>query len=206
MKTKNIYIVRHGQTDYNKKKMVQGRGVDASLNDTGREQADRFYQAYKTVSFDKIYTSSLRRTVESVQGFISDGISYEQLPGLDEISWGTQEGLPYDPVRHKEYLNGLEAWKSGDLDYRVAGGESPNEVAARQKVAVDHIMAQENEETILISTHGRAMRFLVCWMMGQPLNAAEAYEHSNLCVYRLTYDGQSAEILLNNNTDHLVSL
>ena len=110
MKTKNIYIIRHGQTDYNKKKMVQGRGVDASINNEGRTQAALFYQAYKNISFDKIYTSSLRRTVESVNQFIESGIPFEQLSGLDEISWGTHEGMPYDPIRHSEYLKFIVIW------------------------------------------------------------------------------------------------
>ena len=183
--------------------MVQGRGVDASLNDEGRRQADLFYQSYNSISFDKIYTSALKRTVESVRGFVDDGIPYEQLPGLDEISWGSQEGLPYDPIRHEEYLTGLKEWTKGNLEYRVAGGETPIEVAERQKKAIKYIMTKRTEKTVLISTHGRAMRFLVCWMLGKPLNSANEFEHSNLCLYHLKYDGELAQIVINNNTDHL---
>lgn len=51
---KDIYIVRHGQTDYNLKGIVQGSGVDASLNDTGREQAAAFHKAYGNYPFDRV--------------------------------------------------------------------------------------------------------------------------------------------------------
>ncbi|MFM8834340.1 MAG: histidine phosphatase family protein, partial [Cytophagales bacterium] len=80
--TKKIYIIRHGQTDFNLRGIVQGSGVDSSLNDTGRAQANAFFQAYQHVDFDKIYTSKLVRTRESVQQFIGKGIPYEMLEGL----------------------------------------------------------------------------------------------------------------------------
>ncbi|HMR56571.1 MAG TPA: histidine phosphatase family protein, partial [Cyclobacteriaceae bacterium] len=69
MTTKKIYLIRHGQTDFNLKGIVQGSGVDSSLNDRGRAQAEAFYETYKNIAFDKIYTSALRRTRESVIGF-----------------------------------------------------------------------------------------------------------------------------------------
>ncbi|MFW5879460.1 MAG: histidine phosphatase family protein, partial [bacterium] len=61
---KTIYLIRHGQTDYNKKGIVQGSGIDASLNDLGRQQAEAFYDAYRNMPFDKIYISDLKRTKE----------------------------------------------------------------------------------------------------------------------------------------------
>ena len=48
-KSKKIYLIRHGQTDFNLQGIVQGSGVDADLNDTGKAQADFFYEKYKTV-------------------------------------------------------------------------------------------------------------------------------------------------------------
>jgi len=43
---KTIYIIRHGETDLNRLGIVQGRGMDTSLNEKGLEQAEAFYQAY----------------------------------------------------------------------------------------------------------------------------------------------------------------
>src|ERR1700710_2370135 len=94
---KTLYIVRHGQTDLNKQGIVQGRGRDTDLNDEGRKQANLFYQAYKSVPFDKIYISELKRTQQSIQQFIDLGIPYEKLPGLDELAWGIYEGMPSSP-------------------------------------------------------------------------------------------------------------
>ena len=82
MKSKKIYLVRHGQTDFNLKGIVQGSGVNSSLNKVGRQQANAFFAAYRNVRFDKIYTSELKRTQESVRKFIEKGIPYESLQGL----------------------------------------------------------------------------------------------------------------------------
>ncbi|UXP31607.1 histidine phosphatase family protein [Reichenbachiella agarivorans] len=206
MKSKNIYLIRHGQTDFNKQKRVQGRGIDSDLNLLGRLQAAAFFEVYKDVKFDKIYTSSLKRTVQSVQGFIDQGIPYESLSGFDEISWGLHEGLPYDEARHARYLEGIDEWGKGNLNHRVGEGDTPIEVRDRQIQAMDYVLSQENEHNILIATHGRAMRFQLCWMMGMPLSDSELFEHANLCLYQLRYDENKYEIIKRCDISHLAHI
>lgn len=183
--------------------MVQGRGIDASLNETGKKQAESFYDMYKDIRFDKIYTSKLKRTEESVTQFIKQGIPYESLEGLDEISWGSHEGQPYDEVRHAAYEKALEDWSSGRLDENVGGGESPNQLVARQKEVMQTILSNENERTILIATHGRAMRILICHLLNYPLKEMDIFEHENLCLYILNYTGSMFNIEKCNSTKHL---
>ncbi|MBE7179132.1 MAG: histidine phosphatase family protein, partial [Mucilaginibacter polytrichastri] len=71
---KTLYIIRHGETELNKKGIVQGRGINASLNETGKRQAREFFEAYQDVPFDRIYTSTLQRTHQTVQHFIDKGL------------------------------------------------------------------------------------------------------------------------------------
>ena len=92
MDKKTIYLIRHGETDYNRRGIVQGSGIDADLNDIGEAQALAFFESYQHVPFDKIYTSKLKRTTQSVQDFIALGIPVESHGGLNEISWGINEG------------------------------------------------------------------------------------------------------------------
>jgi bisphosphoglycerate-dependent phosphoglycerate mutase len=89
LKRKSIYLIRHGETDLNRKGVVQGSGVDSMLNEWGEAQAAAFFNAYQHVPFDKIYTSALQRTQQSVRGFINQGIPYESYAGLYEISSST---------------------------------------------------------------------------------------------------------------------
>jgi len=62
LQQKTIYLIRHGETDFNRRGVVQGSGVDSDLNDMGRAQAQAFFQAYQHVPFEKLYVSGLKRT------------------------------------------------------------------------------------------------------------------------------------------------
>ena len=200
---KTLYIVRHGQTDLNKQGIVQGRGRDTDLNDEGRKQADLFYRAYKSVPFDKIYISELKRTQQSIQQFIDLGIHYEKLAGLDELAWGVYEGQPSTPATKAAFLKIMRNWVNGKLDVKFEGGESPNEVRLRQIEALHIIMSHTEENNVLICMHGRAMRLFLCLLTGKPLTEMDSFPHQNLVLYKVTYDGDKFEIVDFNNAAHL---
>ena len=202
MSSKKIYIIRHGQTDFNLQGIVQGSGVDSSLNEMGRAQAHAFFEKYKSVPFDKIYTSALRRTSETVSEFIGLGIPYESLSGLNEISWGSNEGQKITPEEDAYYHWMMEQWENGNTSLRIQGGESPEEVAARQRPAIEKII-HSPQETILICMHGRAIRILLCQLLHYPLKSMDLFEHANLCLYLLEQTGSMFRVKRYNDTSHL---
>jgi broad specificity phosphatase PhoE len=200
---KTLYIVRHGQTDLNKQGIVQGRGKNTDLNDEGRKQASQFYEAYKSVPFNKIYISELKRTQQSIQQFIDLGIPYQKLSGLDELAWGIYEGMPNTPDTKAAFLTLMRDWVAGKLDSKFENGESPNEVRLRQLEALQIIMSHTEEEEVLICMHGRAMRLFLCLLTGKPLTEMDAFPHQNLVLYKVTFNGDRFEIVDFNNADHL---
>jgi broad specificity phosphatase PhoE len=204
LNTKKVYLVRHGQTDFNLKNIVQGSGVDTDLNETGRQQAEAFFEAYKHVPFDKVYTSVLKRAQQSVQRFIDLGIPHDALVGLNEISWGTKEGHRVTPQEDEYYHYMLQQWQTGHTHLRIEGGESPDDVVKRMKPAVDYILRQTDEKTILICMHGRAIRILLCYLLNYPLRSMDLFEHTNLCLYQLNYNGSTFTVEVFNDTGHLV--
>lgn len=205
---KTIYLIRHGETDYNRRGVVQGSGVDSDLNEMGRAQAQAFFQAYQHVPFSKIYISGLKRTFQTAEPFIDLGIPYEKLTGLNEISWGIMEGKAPGNLDNEYYRSLIEAWESGNTARSTEGGESPEQVVERQKVAIDTILAHPDETVVLVAMHGRAMRILLCWLTNQPLSHMDQFEHSNLCLYKIQYNYDSATftIELANDTAHLLTL
>lgn len=204
MSAKKIYLIRHGQTKFNEQGVVQGRGVDASLNDLGKKQAEMFYQAYKDVPFEMVYTSTLKRTKESVEGFLNDNIPHEIHPGLDEISWGKHEGARASEERNRYFRNIVTQWRQGNTNIKIGGGESPDDVAERQLPVIDRIISS-SEELILICMHGRALKILVSQMLNKPISEMDDFHHSNLGLYVLHYNGEF-ELLESNNTEHLNTL
>lgn len=201
--SKKVYLIRHGQTDFNLKNIVQGSGVDTDLNDLGRRQAAAFYDAYKMIPFDKVYTSALKRSQQSVQLFIDQGIPDDALVGLNEISWGTKEGHRVTPEEDAYYHHMLGQWRLGNTALRIQGGESPEDVVKRMKPAVDYIMAKEDEKTILICMHGRAIRILLCHLFHYPLRSMDMFEHQNLCLYLLNFTGTMFTLEKYNDANHL---
>lgn len=205
---KTIYIIRHGQTDFNKRGIVQGSGVDTDLNATGHEQANKFYIHYRDVPFRKIYTSSLKRTQQTVFPFLSDGHKLEVIPELNEINWGIMEGAEPTPESHAQFLETVQKWSSGQLDTAVANGETPLEMLERQKRGFQKIMANPDEDIILICMHGRAMRSFLCLLTGTELHRMDEFEHGNVCLYILDqHEGhETFSIRVRNSRSHLHDL
>ena len=184
-----IYLLRHGQTDFNVQGIVQGSGVNSDLNDQGRRQAALFWARYKAVPFSRIYTSRLKRTQQSVQRFLDLGIPHESLPALNEISWGTREGTRVTPQEDAEYGGVLAEWLAGNEHARLPGGESPAQVAARQRPFIELLASRPQDEIVLVCMHGRALRVLLCQLLGYPLRCMDGFEHHNLGLYKLHYTG-----------------
>ncbi|MFM7193431.1 MAG: histidine phosphatase family protein [Bacteroidota bacterium] len=199
---KKIFLIRHGQTEFNLNGIVQGSGVDAPLNETGREQADRFYRHYQSVGISKVYPSSLIRTHQSVKRFLDAGLPWQIMPELNEISWGKHEGKRITPEEDAYYHWLLKQWQEGRTDLHIEGGESPNEVSARLSVALAAIMS-DPADRILVCMHGRAMRVMLCLMLNYPLKSMDLFEHRNLCLYELHHTGEVFHAVSSNNTAHL---
>ena len=200
---KRIFLVRHGQTDFNLRGIVQGSGVDASLNETGKAQAQAFYENFRSVPFDKVYISTLKRTAESVARFF-EFTPFEKYTELNEISWGELEGKEVNHQRREQMKELVNAWNNGDFDLAAKNGESPNQVAKRQKQFIPIITRRPEEKNILICSHGRAMRIFLCVLLGLPLEQMDRFAHQNLCLYELSFTNSSGfELIRENYTGHL---
>ena len=203
---KVIYLIRHGETDLNKRGVVQGRGMDTDLNAYGQKQADAFYETYKHVPFDKIYTSTLKRTHQTVQKFIDSGISWTQYAGLDELAWGIYEGKESTEEMRVAFAEMMAGWTNGDLHLKFEQGESPLEVKERQLEVLEKLIEENDAKTILICMHGRAMRLFLCLLTNRSICEMDDFPHQNTTLYKLHYDGEKFEIIEFHNTDHLKSI
>ena len=204
---KTFYFIRHGQTDLNLRGIVQGRGVNSSLNQNGIKQALAFYNAYKHIPFDKIYTSTLIRTHQTVEKFVTElSIPKEELVGLDEISWGVYEGMEQNEQIMEGFTKVVSSWRSNNLDLRIENGESPNELVNRQKEAIQYMLSKVNEKNILVCMHGRAMRILLCHLTNIPVCQMDDFPHTNTALYKVNYENGEFTIIDYYNTAHLEGL
>jgi len=201
---KRIYLIRHGETDPNKNQIIQGSGLDAPLNSTGEKQAIDFFRAYHHIPFDAVYTSNLIRTWQSVASFLKENLEHYPMEELNEISWGVKDGTKIDPNEQKIYQALLDDWQAGLLDQSFEKGESPNIVAKRLQKGMIKIMSKPNEKNVLVCSHGRAIRVLLCILMNRPLTEMEQFLHSNMCLYILVWDGKVWKIVVTNDVSHIL--
>lgn len=207
MEAKNLYIIRHGQTEFNKNGMVQGSGVDSSLNLLGKAQAQAFFESFKNKPFDKIYVSKLKRTYESIHRFVEEkNIPFQSLAGLNEISWGEREGRILTADDDIAYTGMLNEWRKGNVKHVISKGESPYQVMLRQKKALEYIMSNTQEKNVLVAMHGRAIRILMSWLINDDMSTMDTFKHENLCLYKVAFENGQFMLKHSNYTRHLDSI
>lgn len=169
----DIYLIRHGETDYNKAKRLQGV-TDIPLNACGIELAGRTAEGLKDVHFDRIYTSPLiraRRTAEIIRG--ERKIEIVPTLGLREISFGEYEGLVH--TGEKRSIPDPDFHYFFDAPERYVtppGGESLFQLRGRTTSFIRGIMNDPaNEElTILMASHGAAIRAILSGLQDLPIS------------------------------------
>ena len=200
----NIYLIRHGETEYNRLGIVQGSGVDTSLNETGQWQAQSFYAFYRDQPFDLFVTSALRRAQETLKPFLDGSdVPWVKMPEINEISWGAHEGMPSTAERIGVYRHMIEEWHKGNFDAALPGGETANQLAVRVQFFLDWL-ATRPEKHILVCTHGRTLRCMVALMKAQPLQYMEQVPHANTGCYQVRRHNGRFHFLMENDTRHLV--
>ncbi len=155
---KRLFLVRHGQTDFNATRRFQGQ-IDVPLNETGLQQAGSI-AAYlaATESIDRIVASDLTRARQTAEAIgEASGVAVEFDPRLREITVGEWEGLSREDIA-AQWPDLLEAWNAG-VDMRPPGGESRKEAGRRVADAVlDHVAHAAADEVLVAVAHGAVIR------------------------------------------------
>ncbi|XP_005740848.1 fructose-2,6-bisphosphatase TIGAR B-like isoform X2 [Pundamilia nyererei] len=146
MFTFSLTFVRHGETQYNREKLLQGQGVDTLLSETGVQQAEAAGQYLKDIAFTKVFVSNLQRAVQTAEIILRNnshcsGMEMVLEPLLRERGFGVAEG------RHKEYLKNMaNAAGQSCRDYTPPGGETLDQVKLRFKKFLKALFKQMLDE------------------------------------------------------------
>ncbi|KAM9328638.1 fructose-2,6-bisphosphatase TIGAR B [Pholidichthys leucotaenia] len=133
MFTFSLTFVRHGETQYNRDKLLQGHGVDTPLSETGVQQAEAVGQYLRDITFNRVFVSNLQRAVHTAEIILRNnthcsGMEMIMEPLLKEKGFGIAEG------RHKEDLKNMaNAAGQSCRDYTPPGGETQEQVKLRFK-------------------------------------------------------------------------
>ncbi|MGM9804134.1 MAG: histidine phosphatase family protein [Muribaculaceae bacterium] len=156
-----IYIVRHGQTQENMQRMLQGH-LPGVLTDLGRSQIAQaaLTLAAEPVNFSCIVSSDLQRAIDSAQ-IIANQLNLPIIttPQLRERDWGNYTGMPLTEALCKYKKRGKWVLPDGSA-------ESEEDIFNRAKSALQQLKEQYAGQTIIVVTHGQLARNLIAAHLG----------------------------------------
>jgi len=190
-----IFLARHGQTDMNKAKVLQGRGINADLNADGIEEAKSLGEFLQNIPFNTVSSSTLRRAVQTASKAlenigVSENLSISTYTELEELSWGVLEGKNItDEPWASMYAETVQAWEQ-DKSYRPPGGESIRDVADRATKVLKDI-AEKGGRFNLVVSHGRALRSI----LAATVDISSEPPIPNTALYILSWDGSKFSLI-----------
>ena len=196
MRLKNIYVVRHGETDWNKNHRFQGR-TDIKLNEVGKEQALRLRSWMQQLQIESVYSSPLVRAYETAEIATQDlKITIQKDDRLQETNIGDAEGLTMDELLVKFGDDSLIRWRNYEerlLDFRFPNGESKREMMYRVRQVFLDIAQNSNRNSVAIFAHGMVMRAMT-YVFGEG-KAWDLNYFGNGCVHHYTWVDSNPEML-----------
>ncbi len=183
----NIYLVRHGETDWNLESKIQGQ-TDTPLNENGRKQARELAEkiSLELCGIGSIYTSKKKRALETA-GIIGEKLAIMPVihQGLEEICLGNWEGYTWKQVR-EVFSEEYQKWHQNRRYQIPPGGESYQQLLNRLLPAVDDISQREKKDTLLV-THSAVIMTLMSYVYDTPFeDMAKNYKTGNAVIVELS--------------------
>lgn len=208
-KNLTLYLIRHGQTEWNVQGLMQGWG-DSPLTAQGVHDARLTGLALRDVPFIAAYSSCLMRAIDTARHILYGRSAYVPLfqhIGLNEQHFGNWEGRKVADIRATAEFQQLI---NVPANYRAAtnGGETWAQLATRAQTAIDDIMRVHESGNLLIVSHGHILRLLLALMQGvtwqnhRETGRSEALQNTAINIVHY-HDGHFTLAVLNDTT-HLV--
>ncbi len=199
----NFYLLRHGETEWNKQGKFQGF-TDVELNERGLSQARDSARASLQWEHSVIYASSLTRTVQVAEEVRKiSGAPVVTDPGLRELNLGDLEGVTGSEMRAK-WPEVYNTWRDSPAEVTMPNGETLAQLQDRAWQAVLDIEGAHHGATgIVVVSHNFTIRTIVCSILGIPLSNFHRMSLGlgSLCTFESDDNGR--RLITYNCTSHL---
>ena len=191
-KTTELYLLRHGRTDWNAKQLLQGT-IERELDEEGIRQAHEVSLVFASFTWAAIYSSKMVRAKQTAEIIASKyGLAIQPVEGLHECRYGICEGMPKEEYEAK-FMKEIQEKKSLPfekyLHYRIAEGfETAQEILNRVLPRLEEIEERHRGEKVLIVCHGGVMRIVANYCLQIPNSD---FSIPNGGYIRLLYDNNS---------------
>ena len=187
MKETEIILIRHGETEWNSQRRMQGHS-NSDLSAVGRGQIQALGELMQDVNFDHIYCSDslrARQTAEAITQYSGHTLQFDQR--IREKNLGVFEGLTSAEARER-HPEVYRLFKSAGSNYVIDEGESTQQLQDRALEIVDEIRIKHPEERVLLVTHGGFIRVVMKHSLGLSLETPTRFLIRNTGVFRLVWE------------------
>jgi broad specificity phosphatase PhoE len=199
-----LYLVRHGQTAWNREEVFRGR-ADIPLNETGRKEALLTGQYLERVKVDSLYSSPLSRAVETAEAIARyQGKEVQISQGLIDIDFGRWQGVSHEKVKER-YGDLYRQWNDTPHLVRFPTGESLEDVRERVLRVIDEIVRDHADETLLMVSHRVVNKTMLCGLLGLDNSHFWQIGQDTGCINILEF-GEGFTLRRLNDTSHLVAI
>jgi len=200
-----FFLIRHGQTGWNREARFRGR-VDIELDEVGMRQAEAVADRLAQCGAAAIYSSPLKRALMTA-GAIARRVGLEVLPlqGINDMNFGVWEGRSVEEVREQE-KELFDVWSHDPDRVRIPGGETLEEVRNRAAATVDDLAARHDDGMVLLVTHRVVCKVLLCHLLGLDNSHFWQIAQDTAAVSAFQIDGGRSAVSLVNDTCHLRGL
>jgi broad specificity phosphatase PhoE len=158
-----VFLARHGEAEFEMPLFMDHGG---SLTTLGRKQARELGARLQREKIVHVYTSTVSRAVQTAELAAAElGVGVTVREGLVELALGEAIGIPADSGFFDE---AMEAWTSGDVEFKAAGSETAVEIAERVRRVLDDVADQHRGEAVLVVSHGAAIVATLSVLAFQP--------------------------------------
>jgi broad specificity phosphatase PhoE len=201
----SIYLVRHGQTAWNKEEVFRGR-TDVPLDETGLREAGSAGEYFRPIHIQAIYSSPLSRAWQTAQKIaLIRPLPVEPLEGLIDMSFGAWEG---HSLREVEETDGdrYRQWRDNPHRVKFPGGETLEEVRVRAMAALEKVIHQHPEQTSVLVSHRVVNKVLICGILGLDNSHFWQIRQDTTAINLIQYRKGNYVLSLLNETCHLKTL
>lgn len=198
----NILLIRHGETDWNREKRLQGY-IDIALNQIGVEQAQLIAKVLSRENIEVAYASDLSRAFDTaVEIAKHHQLEVHKEPGLRERCYGEIQGMTYAEIEVTHPEN-YHAWYTRNAEFSPKGGESLRFFYERVTSTITQIAKRHLGKTILIVAHGGVLDCMYRVATKIDISEKHKIELLNTSLNRLVFDGENFQIVHWGDTSHL---
>jgi broad specificity phosphatase PhoE len=191
----SIYLVRHGQTAWNREEIFRGR-TDVPLDQTGLKQAELAGEYFKEMKIHEIYSSPLSRALQTAEKISRvHHLQVHPLEGLIDMSFGQWEGHAHQEIRKMDQEI-YRQWSEEPHRVRLPGGESLEDVRGRAMAALGKLITEHHGKTLVLVSHRVVNKVLSCGILGI----------DNSHFWQITQDTSAINLIQHKNGKFILSL